>query len=571
MTLFADLRALILDTVSILIDRGDLPKGLPLDAVAIEAPRDSLHGDLSSNVAMVLANPSGQSPRALGAMLADLLNNDPRLADVSVAGPGFLNMRLAEPVWSEVVRTVVSQGAKYGHEDWGQGRRVNVEFVSANPTGPLQASVARSAVYGDVLARLLQATGHDVTREYYVNDGGLQVDVLARSVYLRYLEALGHEVEFDDATFPGGYLIDVGQALAEKVGNAYRDQPEAVWLEEVRAFSINAMMQLVQTDLGRLGVHMDSFFSEKSLYGTGRISAAIEDLRKKDLIYQGQLEAVEGAHIGDMDTPVQTLFRSTAHGDDSDRPVKKSDGSWAYFAPDIAYHFDKISRGFDELVDVFNSDHGGYVKRMKAAVSALSDGHVPLTVRLMQMVRVMQDGVPVRTLGAPGSFLTLADLIDELGSDVLRFALIYRKPDMPLDLDLEKALEQARDNPVFNVQYANSRAASLLRQIDPEVDLSTYLDLAGAKPLILKIAEWPRVVSVATRLREPHRVAVYLNDLADLLHANWPSYRDALRQFTENGGEQATIKGKIATLRAVSVVIHSGLDILGVTPVAEMR
>jgi len=498
-----------------------------------------------------------------------------------VAGPGFLNLRLDNAVWQSLPKAILSSGVAYGKSGMGQGRRVNVEYVSANPTGPLHVGHTRGAVFGDALASLLAYAGFDVTREYYINDGGAQVDVLARSVYLRYLEAHGQEVAFVDGTYPGDYLIPVGEALRDKVGDAYVGQPEDVWLEEVRDFATDAMMLLIRADLGMLGVEMDMFFSEKSLYGTGLIEAAIDSLKDKGLIYRGVLEPPKGKKPEDWEPREQTLFKSTEHGDDVDRPIMKSDGSWTYFAPDIAYHYDKVQRGYDLLIDVFGADHGGYVKRMKAAVSALSDGRTPLDIKLTQLVKLFKNGEPFKMSKRAGTFVTLRDVVEQVGPDVTRFHMLTRKNDAPLDFDFDKVLEQSKDNPVFYVQYANARVHSVLRkavEAGVTVDDATLagVDLSGMThdselAVARKLAEWPRLVEIAARTNEPHRVAFYLYELASDLHALYNKGNDVPElRFLQEGNTDAT-QAKIALARAVSVVISAGLGILGVTPVEEMR
>jgi arginyl-tRNA synthetase len=580
MNLFTDIHRAVLDALAGMQAAGKLPAGLDLGNVTVEPPRDASHGDMATNAAMVLAKPAGLKPRDIAVPLSEMLVDNASIASAEVAGPGFINLRLAISVWHDVARAALRSGAHFGRSEIGQGRRVNVEYVSANPTGPLHVGHTRGAVFGDALASLLDFTGHEVTREYYINDGGAQVDVLARSVYLRYLEAHGQEVAFADGTYPGDYLIDVGHALKDKVGDTYVDQPEEVWLEAVRAFSTDAMMVRIREDLKSLGVEMDHFFSEKSLYGTGLIEAAIEDLRGKDLIYRGVLEPPKGKRPEDWEPREQTLFKSTAHGDDVDRPIMKSDGGWTYFAPDIAYHYDKISRGYDLLIDVFGADHGGYVKRMKAAVSALSDGRVPIEIKLCQLVRLFKNGEPFKMSKRAGTFVTLRDVVDLVGSDVTRFVMLTRKNDAPLDFDFAHVLEQSKDNPIFYVQYANARVNSVLRKArDAGIDVDD-VTLAKADLSILtheaelavarKIAEWPRLVETAGRANEPHRVAFYLYDLASDLHALWNRGHDepALRFLQE--GDPATSQAKIALARAVTVVICAGLGILGVTPVEEM-
>ena len=581
MNLFSDIRTLVISALDQMVQSGDLPSGLDTANVAVEPPRDPLHGDMATNAAMVLSKPAGLKPREIADKLALVLAADPRITTAEVAGPGFLNMRLAASVWQGVVGTALANGADFGRSDMGAGKRVNVEYVSANPTGPLHVGHTRGAVFGDALASLLAYAGYDVTREYYINDGGAQVDVLARSVYLRYLEAHGQEVQFADGTYPGEYLIEVGQKLKEKVGDAYVGTGEDVWLQEVREFATDQMLELIREDLAMLGVKMDHFFSEKSLYGTGRIEAAIENLRGKGLIYRGTLEPPKGKTPEDWEPREQTLFKSTEHGDDVDRPIMKSDGSWTYFAPDIAYHFDKVERGYDLLIDVFGADHGGYVKRMKAAVSALSDGKTPLDIKLTQLVKLYKNGEPFKMSKRAGTFVTLRDVVEQVGADVTRFVMLTRKNDANLDFDFDKVLEQSRENPVFYVQYAIARVNSVLRRaaeagivVDDAVlqtaDLSK-LSHEAEIGVARKIAEWPRLVEIAARTNEPHRVAFYLYELASDLHGLWNKGNDetSLRFIQED--DPATSQSKIALARAVSVVISAGLAILGVKPVDEMR
>ena len=573
--MFAEIRTLVLDTLGTLITSGDLPDGLDLSSVAVEPPRDAAHGDMATNAAMVLAKPAGMKPRDIATLLAGRLADDPRIAQAEVAGPGFLNLRLSPATWQGEVASIVAAGPAYGRGAAGQGRKINVEYVSANPTGPLHVGHTRGAVFGDALASLLEAAGHDVTREYYINDGGAQVDVLARSVYLRYLEAHGQEVAFADGTYPGDYLIAVGEALKARVGDAYLGKDEADWLVPIRDFATDAMMALIREDLAALGVEMDVFYSEKSLYGTGRIEAALDDLRSKGLIYEGVLEPPKGKTPEDWEPREQTLFRSTEHGDDVDRPVMKSDGSWTYFAPDIAYHYDKISRGYDELIDVFGADHGGYVKRMKAAVSALSGGRVPLDIKLTQLVKLKRGDEELKMSKRAGTFVTLRDVVDMVGPDVTRFVMLTRKNDAPLDFDVDRVLEQSKDNPVFYVQYAHARIQSVLGKaaelgLDaPADDLSTLADPVELA-LIAKLAEWPRMVAIAADAHEPHRIAFYLYDLASAFHALWNAgnAQPHLRFLQED--DPATTRAKLMLLRAVAIVISNGLGILGVKPVDHM-
>ena len=574
MNLFSEIRTAVIESLDAMVADGELPNGLDYGPVAVEPPRDAAHGDMATNAAMVLAKPAEVQPRRIAEMLAGRLGDDRRIEVAEVAGPGFLNLRLAPGAWSDVVTEALDAGRAFGRSGIGAGRDVNVEFVSANPTGPLHVGHTRGAVFGDALAALLAFAGYDVTREYYINDGGGQVDVLARSVYLRYLEAHGQEVQFAEGTYPGDYLVAVGQALKEKAGERFVGQGEEVWLAEVRDFATDAMMALIRGDLEALGVRMDVFFSEKSLYGTGRIEDALDELKSRGLLYEGTLEPPKGKAPDDWEPRQQTLFRSTAHGDDVDRPVKKSDGSWTYFAPDIAYHWDKIERGFDELIDVFGADHGGYVKRMQAAVSALSDGKVPLDVKLTQLVKLTRNGEPVKMSKRAGTFVTLRDVVDEVGPDVTRFVMLTRKNDAPLDFDFARVTEQSKDNPVFYVQYAHARVRSLWRKAEAQGLALTDVPLLEDEAefaVAKKIAEWPRLVEIAARNHEPHRVAFYLYDLASAFHALWNKGNDVpgLRFLHEDDPRRSA--AKMALPRAVGVVISAGLGILGVTPAEEMR
>ncbi len=577
MNVFADIRALVMACLDTLETAGTLPGGLNRAAITVEPPRDAAHGDMATNAAMVLAKPAKMNPRAIAEALAAELAKDDRVTVAEVAGPGFLNMRLAADVWGRVIKAALTN-ADYGRSTLGQNKKMMVEYVSANPTGPLHVGHTRGAVFGDALASLLDYAGYDVTREYYINDGGAQVDVLARSVYLRYLEAHGQEVAFEDGTYPGDYLIPVGEALKDKVGDAYVDKGEQFWLEDVREYATEAMMSLIRDDLASLGIEMDNFYSEKGLYGSGRIEDAIQTLDQKGLIYRGTLEPPKGKLPEDWEPREQTLFKSTEYGDDVDRPVQKSDGAWTYFAPDIAYHYDKVERGFDALIDVFGADHGGYVKRMKAAVAALSDEKVPLDIKLTQLVKLYKNGEPFKMSKRAGTFVTLRDVVDQVGSDVTRFHMLTRKNDAPLDFDFDKVTEQSKDNPVFYVQYAHARINSVLRKAEVPVDDATLagadLSLAAheAELKVAKtLAEWPRLVEIAANGHEPHRIAFYLYDLASDFHGLWNRGNDdtSLRFLQE--GDKATTQAKIALIRAVQVVLASGLGILGVTPAEEMR
>ncbi len=581
MNLFADIRSLVLTTLDAMVAAGDLPEGLATGNVTVEPPRDAAHGDMATNAAMVLAKPAKMKPRDIAEKLAAHLVADARITSAEVAGPGFLNLRLAPSVWQGVAAAVLQEGTDFGRGTLGAGKRVNVEYVSANPTGPLHVGHTRGAVFGDALASLLAFAGYDVTREYVINDGGSQIDALARSVYLRYLEAHGQEVAFPDGTYPGDYLIPVGQKLKEAVGEEYIGAGEDVWLDPIRNFATDEMMDLIRDDLALLGVKMDKFFSEKSLYDTGKIEACLKKLDDMGLIYTGTLEPPKGKLPDDWEAREQTLFKSTDFGDDQDRPIKKNDGSWTYFAPDIAYHNDKVERGFDLLINVFGADHGGYVKRMKAAVHALSGGKVPLDIKLTQLVKLFKNGEEFKMSKRAGNFVTLRDLIDEVGADVTRFVMLTRKNDAPLDFDFDKVMEQSRENPVFYVQYAHARVASVLRKaaeagipVDDAAlkaaDLGK-LDHDAELGLLRKLAEWPRLVETAARSNEPHRVAFYLYELAGDFHGLWNRGNDETQLRFIQEGDVATSQAKIALARATAIVIAAGLGILGVTPAQEMR
>lgn len=580
MNLFAELRTAVIAALDALVAEGVLPAGLDYANVAVEPPRDAAHGDMATNAAMVLAKPAGANPRAIAEALAAKLGADPRITAAEVAGPGFLNLRLAPESWDRVIVAALAAGADFGRSTLGQGLKVNVEYVSANPTGPMHVGHTRGAVFGDALASLLDFAGYAVTREYYINDGGAQVNVLARSAYERYREACGLEPEIREGLYPGDYLIPVGEALKAKYGESLLDKGEQHWLDEVREFATEAMMGMIREDLQLLNVKMDVYSSEKALYGTGKIEAALKRLEDLGLIYEGVLEPPKGKLPEDWEEREQTLFKSSAFGDDVDRPVKKSDGSWTYFAPDIAYHYDKVQRGFDQLIDVFGADHGGYVKRMKAAVAALSENRVPLDIKLIQLVKLFKNGEPFKMSKRAGTFVTLRDVVEQAGADVTRFHMLTRKNDAPLDFDFDKVLEQSKDNPVFYVQYAHARVASVLRKAaEAGVDVSdaalAAADLTRNRheaelALARKIAEWPRHVEIAARANEPHRIAFFLYEIASDLHGLWNRGNEepALR-FVQD--DPAATSAKIALARACAVVISAGLGILGVTPAEEMR
>ena len=580
MNLFSDIRALVIDCLAALAADGAIPAGLSTEAISVEPPRDPAHGDMSTNAAMVLAKAANMPPKAIADLLVVRLAADPRVTGAEVAGPGFINLRLAPGVWQSVVLSALTDPA-YGRSTLGQGRRVNVEFVSANPTGPLHVGHTRGAVFGDALASLLAYAGWEVTREYYINDAGAQVDVLARSVYERYREACGMALDIPEGLYPGDYLVPVGEALRDRFGDTLLDKGEQIWLAEVREIATAAMMAMIRADLAQLNITMDVFSSEKALYGTGQIEAAIQRLRDLDLIYEGTLEPPKGKTPEDWEPRQQTLFRSTAHGDDVDRPVMKSDGTWTYFAPDIAYHLDKVNRGFDALIDVWGADHGGYVKRMKAAVAALSGNKVPLDIKLTQLVKLWKDGEPFKMSKRAGNFVTLRDVVEQVGPDVTRFTMLTRKNDAPLDFDFAKVLEQSKDNPVFYVQYAHARVQSVLRRaaeagidVTPATLAAADLGRLGHEAelkVARSIAEWPRLVEIAARGNEPHKIAFYLYELASDFHSLWNrGHDDASLRFLQEA-DVATSQAKIALIAAVAVVISAGLGILGVKPMDEMR
>jgi arginyl-tRNA synthetase len=570
----------IVDALQGMQASGELPPSLDFSAITAEPPRDAAHGDIATNAAMVLAKPSGKKPRDIAEPLLARLKAVPDVVDGAVAGPGFINLKLADAFWRERLRDCLREGIAYGDSRIGEGRKVNVEYVSANPTGPLHVAHARGAVVGDALANLLGKVGYDVTKEYYINDAGAQVDKLGQSTYLRYREALGETIgAIPEGLYPGEYLKDVGAALARRDGARWVDRPEADWLAEVRGFAIAALMAEIRADLETLGVHIDVYSSERALVESGAVDRAFEDLTRQGLIYQGRLEPPKGKKPDDWEDREQTLFRATRFGDEVDRPVKKADGSWAYFANDIAYHHDKYRRGFLDMIDVWGADHGGYVKRMKAAVSAITGGKGELDVKLCQLVRVLKNGELVRMSKRAGTFVTLRDLLDEVGPDVVRFTMLTRKNDAAFDFDLVKATEQSRDNPVWYVQYGHARTRSVMRQaaaagIAPEAVAGAVLDRLtddGELALIRLVAQWPRQVEAAAAAHEPHRIAFYLYDLAAAFHAHWTrGSKEPGLKFVIEGDAELT-GARLALVQAVGFVIASGLKVFGVTPVDEMR
>jgi arginyl-tRNA synthetase len=584
MNLFSHFRTLIAGEIEALGREGLLPAGLDANRIAVEPPRDAAHGDLATNAAMVLAKGSGLAPRAFAERLAERLRGLPDVVDVAVAGPGFINLRLADAFWHARLADVLRAGPAYGDGKAGDGIAVNVEYVSANPTGPMHVGHGRGAVVGDALAALLEKVGYRVCREYYINDAGAQVDVLARSAYLRYREALGEAIgEIPEGYYPGDYLKETGRALAVRDGDKWLHVPEETWLPAVRDFAIAEMLAMIRADLAALGVKHEVFTSERAVVAAGAIERAIKTLEDQQLIYVGTLEPPKGKLPEDWEPRPQTLFRSTSFGDDVDRPLKKSDGSWTYFAADIAYHLDKYRRGFAEMIDVWGADHGGYVKRMQAAVRALTGGEGRLDVKLCQLVNLYDNGAPVRMSKRAGTFVTLREAVDEVGKDVFRFVMLTRRNDQALDFDFAKVVEQSKDNPVFYVQYAHARASSVLRHARdalPGADLSgAALALAPLErlvereeiALIRQLAHWPRLVESAAEAHEPHRIAFYLQELAAGFHGLWNKGKDdASLRFLLSDAPELTL-ARLGLVQGVAFVVASGLRVFGVEPVEEMR
>jgi arginyl-tRNA synthetase len=586
--LFADVLTRVHAACRALAAEANWPEGIDVSRVVVEPPRDPTHGDMATNAAMVLAKEAKAKPRDLAEQIASRLRADALIDKVDVAGPGFINLTLKPSAWAEALRTVLREGSEYGR--LSGGAKVNVEYVSANPTGPMHVGHCRGAVFGDALASLLEFAGHDVTREYYINDAGAQVDVLARSAFLRYREALGEDIgAIPDGLYPGDYLKPVGQVLAKEHGDKLRAMTEAEWLPIVRDKSIAMMMDEIKDDLAALNIRHDVFFSERSLIESGNNSVAetIDFLRAKGDIYEGRLPPPKGAPVEDWEDREQLLFRATAHGDDVDRPLIKSDGSYTYFASDIAYHKNKFDRGFADMIDVWGADHGGYIKRMQAAVNAVTADKATLDVKIVQLVRLLRSGEPVKMSKRAGDFVTLREVVDEVGKDAVRFMMLYRKNDAVLDFDLAKVIEQSRDNPVFYVQYGHARGHSIFRNAQeafpdmPEDSESRLAWLGEAAlerlsdpaelDLLRRLAIYPRTLEAAAAAHEPHRIAFYLYDLASEFHALWTKGRDLpYLRFIINNDAQLT-KARLAMVQGVVSVLASGLAILGVHAPDEMR
>ncbi|OJW74534.1 MAG: arginine--tRNA ligase [Sphingomonadales bacterium 63-6] len=576
-TIHAAFAAHLADVLDALETAGTLPAGLSRANVTVEPPRDPSHGDLATNAAMVLAKPAATNPRVLAGEISGKLDELPEVTSTEIAGPGFINMRLSDVAWRGELAAIAALGADYGRSAMGEGRRVNVEYVSANPTGPMHMGHCRGAVVGDALASLLEYAGYKVTREYYVNDAGGQVDVLARSVYLRYCEALGEDIgEIPAGLYPGDYLKPVGKALAEEFGAAYLGKAEEDWLALFRTRAVAAMMDMIRADLAMLGIHHDLFSSEAELQAAGKPQAAEKWLREHDLVYDGVLEAPKGKALEDWEPVELPLFRSTKFGDDQDRPIRKSDGKWTYFGADLAYHMQK-AQSADELIDIWGADHAGTVKRIKAAVAALSEGEgkpIPFDVKLVQMVQLLRDGEPAKMSKRSGNFVTIADMVEEVGKDVVRFTMLTRKPEAQMDFDFAKVVEASKDNPVFYVQYANARIHSTLRKAAAEglAPSDAHLDRLGADELALVkfAAQFPRMVEAAAVAREPHRIAFFLYDLAAAFHAYWnlgnddPSKRFILPEQPELTGARLFLGQQIGQ------VVKNGLGLLGVEAVEEL-
>ena len=580
---FAHFKAVLDAALDSLAAQGALPSGLDTSKVVVEPPRDPAHGDITTNAAMVLAKPAGKAPRDIAAALCEVLGAHDDVASAEIAGPGFVNLRIAPGFWPGFIRAVLAAGENFAASQMGEGHKVNVEYVSANPTGPLHVGHCRGAVFGDALANLLAFTGHGVTREYYINDAGSQIDVLADSVFLRYREALGEDIgEIPSGLYPGDYLVPVGNALSSEFGDKLLSMDEDARTAIVKQRAIDAMMALIRDDLGALNIHQEVFFSEKSLHDSGQIQETVEKMREQGLVFEGRIPPPKGQLPEDWEDREQTLFRATDFGDDIDRPLMKSDGSYTYFAADVAYARNKIDRGFNELVYILGADHGGYVKRLQAVANALSGGKVRADVLLCQLVKLFRGGEPVKMSKRAGDFVTLRDVVDEVGSDVVRFMMLTRKNDAPLDFDFQKVTEQSRDNPVWYVQYAHARIGSAFARAEEEIgpqaidledlpdDVLSALSDETEQRLLQLLAGWPRAIEMAAQSREPHRLAFYLFDIAAEFHSYYNRGKDQpqLRFILPN--QVHLTRARLALLQMIRYALASGLHILGVRPVHEM-
>ena len=584
MNVFNHYRSEIEDIIKELTEEGVLRPGLSVGRISVEPPRDPVHGDISTNVAMVLAGPAGLKPNDLAKNIAAKLENVDGISKVSIAGPGFINLHIELKIWQEQISEILFHGLRYGETKLGGSQEINIEYVSANPTGPMHVGHARGAVIGDVLSSLLEKAGFKVTREFYVNDAGAQVDVLARSAYLRYRQSLGEDIgEIPDGLYPGEYLVNVGNEIVDEHGDIFIGSAEADWLPIFRNIATSRMLELIREDLALLGIQHQVFRSEQTLHDHDLITQVVSELEDRDLVYWGVLEPPKGQKPDDWEKREQYLFRSTVFGDDIDRPLKKSDGTWTYFAADIAYHLDKFRRGFSEMIDVWGADHKGYIKRLQAAVEAITDGNGLLDVCICNLVNLLENGEPIRMSKRAGNFVTLRDVVEQVGKDAVRFMMLTRSNEAPLDFDLKQVLEQSRDNPLFYVQYAHARACSVLRNTGIKlpglsVDDSSLkkadvalLNDAAELDLIKLLAGWPRLIETAATAREPHRIPFYLNEVAAAFHGLWNKGNEnlSLRFLITDNTELS--KARLALVRAAALVIASGLTVMGVQPLREMR
>ena len=580
MNLFQQIKEELLKCIFVLSSNGKLSEKAKKVDFSVEIPKEKSFGEMSSNLALVLGKFEGQNPRLVAEILAEEIRKSDKIINVEIAGPGFLNFEINNSLWFEVIISCLEEGSKFGSIDLGKGKKANVEYVSANPTGPLHVGHMRGAVIGDVLANILEFIGYEVTREYYINDGGSQIKSLAHSVYLRYLECHGKEISFSEGLYPGDYLKAVGKKVKEEYGSSLIGSSHQEWLEPISQIAVQEMLKIIKDDLKALGIRMDNFFSEKSLYDKGIIEETLSFLESKNLVYKGVLPPPKGKPKENWEEREQLLFKSTDFGDDVDRALRKADGEWTYFAPDLSYHFDKLSRGYDIIIDIFGADHAGYVKRMKSAVTALSDGKILLEVKLCQLVKLFKNGIPYKMSKREGNFVLLSDVVDEVGSEIARFVMLMRKNDAPLDFDFDKALEQSKDNPVFYVQYAHARANSILlkaKEVGLGVDLNNitlekFSDLSKKeeKNLFMMIAMWPRIIEMSASNREPHRIAFYLYDLAACFHA-LQHMGKVNPEFRFINKENLDIsQARLCLVRATQIVLSVGLLLLGIKPAKRM-
>ena len=580
MNLFQQIKEELLKCIFVLSSNGKLSEKAKKVDFSVEIPKEKSFGEMSSNLALVLGKFEGQNPRLVAEILAEEIRKSDKIINVEIAGPGFLNFEINNSLWFEVIISCLEEGSKFGAINSGEGKKANVEYVSANPTGPLHVGHMRGAVIGDVLANILEFIGYEVTREYYINDGGAQIKSLAHSVYLRYLESHGEEVSFSEGLYPGDYLKAVGKKVKEEYGSSLIGSSHQEWLEPISQIAVQEMLKIIKDDLKALGIRMDNFFSEKSLYDKGIIEETLSFLESKNLVYKGVLPPPKGKPKENWEEREQLLFKSTDFGDDVDRALRKADGEWTYFAPDLAYHFDKLSRGYDIIIDIFGADHAGYVKRMKSAVTALSDGKILLEVKLCQLVKLFKNGIPYKMSKREGNFVLLSDVVDEVGSEIARFVMLMRKNDAPLDFDFDKALEQSKDNPVFYVQYAHARANSILLKAKEvglggdlnNITLEKFSDLSKKeeKNLFMMIAMWPRIIEMSASNREPHRIAFYLYDLAACFHA-LQHMGKVNPEFRFINKENLDIsQARLCLVRATQIVLSIGLLLLGIKPAKRM-